>query len=322
MTDTATIPSPDHEALRVRVPSESGASAAGLAEQLDIPLLDDYLQTLLLPQVDSMLQYFPWKQQLPAALKLALLQLVTLWMSQGQTPATRALNLELVPSPSNSNSNSNSNASPRPSKRQPMGSWVNQHRLVVYSILSIGLPRLYQYAQEKWRQQQQQRQQHPGSIPEDDDETSIRRRARERRVQTVDTMFRVIDTAVPMMRLSLLLACWSWYSKSRTNTNTNTTLQALTPNLAMWLVGWQHQYQYQYQYQYQSTLTSANQNNNSNGGNGGGTSRQPLHVQHAHRRWLQEESMRLVPMVITPLWNTCQESRAYVQAWCRYVTLR
>ena len=272
MTDTtatapATNPSPDHEAPQ----AEAGASAA-MAEMLDIPMLDEYLHTLLLPQVDGMLQYLPWKA--PAAIKIALLQFATLWISQGQTPATRALKLELaLSSPS---------SAPRPKKRQPMVSLVHQ-RLIVYGILSIGLPRLYQYIRDKWMQQRQR----PESIPED--ETSIQRLARERRVQTVETMFRMVDTVVPMIRLSLLLSCWSLYSRKKTT---------LTPNLAMWLVGWQYTY----------TRSSPN--------HGG---RQPLHVLHAHRRWLQEEGMRLVPMLITPLWNTCQESRDYLQAWCRYV---
>jgi hypothetical protein len=268
MTDTtaaapAANPSPDHQA------PQSGA--APLAEQLDVPMLDEYLQTLLLPQVDGMLQFLPWKA--PAAIKLALLQFATLWISQGQTPATRALKLEF----------SSPSSAPSPKKRQPMVSLVHQ-RLIVYSILSIGLPRLYQYTQDKWRQQRQR----PESIPED--ETSIQRLARERRLQTVEIMFRMVDTAVPILRLSLLLSCWSLYSRKKS---------ILAPNLAMWLVGWQYT---------QTRFSSQN--------HGG---RQPLHVQHAHRRWLQEEGMRLVPMLMTPLWNACQESRNYLQAWCRYV---
>jgi hypothetical protein len=303
MTDTAApapAPNLDHEAPQ----SQSGGASAPLAEQLDIPMLDEYLQTLLLPQVDGMLQYLPWKARIPATIKLALLQFATLWISQGQTPATRALKLQLK---LGSSPSSAPGVGPhtRPNKRQPMVSLVHQ-KIIVYAILSIGLPRLYQYTKDfvRMQQQQQQRPESTTLIPEDDiidyETSMIQRLARERRRSTLETMFRVVDTAIPMIRLSLLLSCWSLYSRKK--------MTPMVPNLVMWLVGWQ--------YTTNTTNTSSSQIIH---GGIDTSSRQLLHVQHAHRRWLQEEGMRLVPMLITPLWNTCQESRDYLRACSRYV---
>ena len=77
------------------------ASSPPLAYQLDAPVLDEYLHSLLLTQFLSSLDPLhnnnshETKRRLRTLLS-ALLPVATLWMTQAQTPATKAVGLKTI----------------------------------------------------------------------------------------------------------------------------------------------------------------------------------------------------------------------------------
>lgn len=181
-------------------------------QQLDAETLDDYLSSLL--HVDVLFQYFrlPVSNELSHLLRKAILPILTLFLSQGKTPASQLLGLKIV------SKGKRTTAFPIP--------------MATYAFFSFALPQIYQYTKRKWLQQQQQRQQM--QMQQEDTCTLNPQQllAQERRQLVVKHFFRTMDAAVPLVRLGLLLHCWWSFGKKQSSVS--------PASIGLWLAGLQY----------------------------------------------------------------------------------
>ena len=231
---------------------QSKLSTPTLPYQLDALILDQYLISLLVPRCQSMLRHaFRWIASLPipsswsststalpsTSTIQSILSFITLFYTNGQTPAVKQLGLQLVTNPHEEIANHHRAATQTvPSK------FSFRHRLMVYSFLSIVVPWLYDKIRQRWllriqqyhrqhTQQQDQRRRLEEVIHEDEEEEDdqeqqrqeIRRIANQRQVYIMENFIQVVDTLIPTSKLLVLLL--SWLSYSTTNNNDTQTTQ-------------------------------------------------------------------------------------------------
>ena len=240
-------------------------------KQLDAVLLDEYLSSLLNAKV--LFRYFPLAEAdgVSNVLQESLIPILTLFFSRGKTPACQALGLQITSK-----------------ERQHRQTFLL--RLAVYAFLSFVLPQLYQYTKGKWMEQHQQ-QRHENSTPA----KSLHPLAQERRQRVVKIFFRTMDAATPILRLGLLIRCWSGKQQSPST------------SIGLWLAG----------------LHYASTDGNSMLVPAPATTERSdrlyvsrdLHVLYGHRRWLHDEVMRLVPTTFSPLLHSSRETRDLVRSW-------
>jgi hypothetical protein len=245
------------------------------ATLLDVQQLDDYLLRLVLAKLQQVVS--DSTTDTDASSKLSwlwpVLQLVTLWVTQGQTPAVRLLGLRVdvsgesgdnLASPTkNTHTNANANTNTR------IG-------LLRYSVLGILVPFLYQKLKD-WKtsveeQEQQPQQESPdvSHAPPTHQQQQVARQqlARQRRLQVARLFIRAVDTMLPGVKLVLLLSCWTG-----SGTGTGVGRQHVPPNnIAARLCQWK----------YHTAVAQSQPQPQQN----------RLHVDFAHRRWLYESLLQ------------------------------
>jgi hypothetical protein len=302
---------PQHEQLQVQAQVQGRPQLV-----LDAAPLDEYLHSLL--PFGHLVRYFPkevreyYASAVPAIL-VPLARMISLHVSQGKTPACQALGLEMILLPSMKQEQASSLSLSLSSRRRLV-------RWMIYALLAFGLPHLYKRAKSKWRlyqQQQQQEQSRLGvgvgvGVAEEDFNVNVTPRqqlASDRRGHLVDRFVQLIDTTLPLVRLALLLRCWTGH--------------ATAPSVALWLTG--------------LSYTKANSPATIAAAAAAGSTTttttttiasdddddaSSLHTLYAHRRWVHTEGMRLMPLVVTPLLHSARESRQWLSTYwssSRYV---
>jgi hypothetical protein len=184
--------------------SQNPPAYSGYASKiLECEELDDYLASLLLPQVLNTIKYFPLR--LPASDIKRYLSFLTLCISvktSENTPACKALGLKL--------------AIPKKSVYSSVA---------IYALLKLILPSLRAQFQ---RQTHRSRTANPTN-PEENS-TSTEQLARQRRQKLLGVCLKTLDGTIPLLRLLLILKCWAKVN----------TVSAI-PNLEKWLSGIQYQ---------------------------------------------------------------------------------
>ena len=330
-------------------------SGSNYGKLLDLPDLDEYLLSLLVPDLSELgreAQTFLAKLKTndgnlwssnatseeqqqrrernsndsgnPSFWK-DLLAVATIYASRGQTPGARALGVELV------ERNQTTDHQQRITNHRSTWSlgWlmgilgINNyknndsflHRLLIYGILRVMLPRIY----ERWKAKALKyvEQSEKASLEEETTATeqiSLRLQSKEedskvpeayhqiknnhkqkllgkqRRRLVVQTIFRWIDVLVPSMRLALVLSCWK----------RNKSAGKHGGNLALWWSGLAYQSKQQKPTNVSNGQASSNNNSNPT------SIVLPLFVLYAHRRWFHREVVEL-------LWNRLGRSLLVVQ---------
>ena len=258
-------------------------------QALDAPLLDDYLSKLLLPKLSAVLSNSTQDSKIISnEFQLALLQMVAILWTRGHTPSLQTLQMKLTDL--------------NEGRRQPYTTTNSFNRILWYAVLSVALPTLYDSAKQRWtayvaqetlRERFEAAASATTSTRPTQTQTQRQLLMQQRRRLAISTLFRVVDTIVPMLRLGCLLSVW------RRRPLNNNNHQHLAPTLAMKLLG----------LHYAATSTTSASTN----------SVPLLQVYYAHRRWLHDEVTRLLPLVLVPLQCAWSESTDYVQSWFRYV---
>lgn len=164
-------------------PSDEAATAAGL----DVAETDDFLYSLFLPRFAAMYKHFDG--EIPHFWIQALIQGATIWLSCGQTPATRALGLKTVEVESTTSSQRTTTP-----QRSSIFKWI---------VLSVALPTLYKQLR-LWYESSI-------SLATDEDESDydpVVRAAKARRQQLARYVLDTVDRILPVLRLYTLLTWW------------------------------------------------------------------------------------------------------------------
>lgn len=193
-----------------------------------------------------------------------LTQCVVLWTTRGQSPATRVLGLSRQPT-----------AARRSNRRM-------YFRLILYTVVSILLPTLYEelkawyYQQRLIRQQQRRQQQHqqPEEIANEpyshnnynNSDSVLQQVAAARQYHTAHWLVETVLRSTPVLQLLVLWSAWTGITQ--------------TAEIAMLWTGWT----YHRPTTQKSTLTSSPTT----------TGHPLLHVDYAQRRWTWQEMMRCV----------------------------
>jgi hypothetical protein len=237
-------------------------TATATATLLDVQQLDDYLLRLVLAKLQQVVHLYHGSGESTnntadasiasskASWLWPALQLVTLWVTQGQTPAVRLLGLR-VDVDAASDGASSSTSSPARNANTRIG-------LLRYSVLGILVPYLYQKLKD-WKtsvEVQEREQQEDGSHPT----LTQHQLSRQRRFQVARMLIKAVDTMLPGVKLALLFTCWS---------STGTGEHVPPNNIAARLCQWKY-----HTAQSQTGQQSHQQSR--------------LHVDFAHRRWLYD----------------------------------
>jgi hypothetical protein len=244
------------------------------AAVLDVFSVDAHLlEAFVVPRIASLFRlilrndYEQWARHLPTV-TLPLLRVATLLRSSGQTPAVRALGLEVT--------EAQSQWSLYHPRVQRASSWSAterfQRRLLIFAIIQFVAPALYA-AWKEWvvarRRKLEQLLALDGFIVTNDRRPSHQERqlrlALRRQCQMADVVVNTIGRITPMLRLVALLSCWSGLSN--------------TPDIAMILTG----------------LTFAAKSK--------ATHEAMLHVTYAHNRWLGETTLQTIKLVLLSGWS-------------------
>jgi hypothetical protein len=184
--------------------SQNPPADSGYASKiLECDELDDYLSSLLLPQVLHAIKYFPLR--LPASDIKTFLSFLTLCISvkrSENTPACKALGLKL--------------AIPKKSVYSSVA---------IYALLKLILPSF-----RAQFQQQIHRNRTANSTNPEENSTSAIQLARQRRQKLIGVCLKTLDGTIPLLRLLLILKCWAKVN----------TVSAI-PNLEKWLSGLEYQ---------------------------------------------------------------------------------
>lgn len=263
---------------------------------LDIAPLDHFLLSLLLPSIMDLVPHMTGAIEdlvrllggrMPelaveiqrssvsvpsSAWLMAILQCVTILATQGQTPAVQLLGMKWEPIPSKI---SNGNLEPHYAN----SSW--RWRLGCYAILSSIVPVAYEQLDTWWKQRQEQRRlqsartslSHP-TMPFNHAHGSSEFAwdlAAERQERVLRLLFQTVNSILPMVRLAILLQCWSGKSSS--------------PSLAMLVT--------------QTRYTPVRSNRITTSSEPSSSMKPPLlHVDYAHRRWLYEELVQTLRILL------------------------
>lgn len=179
------------------------AGSGFVSKVLDCEELDDYLSSLLLPQVLHAVKYLPFR--LPASNVKSFLSFLTLYISvkrNESSPACKALGLKMH--------------NPRKSV---------YFSLTIYAFIKLVLPSL----KDKIRRQIHQ---NGATYPIDAEGSgaTAEQLARQRQQKILRLWLHTLDRGIPLVRLLLLLKCWAKLSTA-----------AASPNMEKWLSGFQYQ---------------------------------------------------------------------------------
>lgn len=248
------------------------------ATLLDVQQLDDYLLRLVLSKLQQLVHTYYGSSgestnntsDSAAAAAAAssktsswlwpALQLITLWLTQGQTPAVRLLGLRVDVNTATEAEAGGGTTSPTQNAKENTNA-STRVGLLRYSVLGILVPYLYQKLKD-WKtsvevqeqQQDQQPQESPAPPTHQDQQQEREQVAKQRRLQLARLLIRVVDTILPGVKLFVLLTTWS-----------STGEQVVPPNnIAARLCQWK----------YHTAQSQQPQNR--------------LHVDFAHRRWLYD----------------------------------
>jgi len=287
-----------------------------LGTQLDVDVVDNYLHSLLLTKflqsLDPLLhtlssndisQYHQMNRTLRMVLS-SILTAGTLWMTQLQTPATKALGLQTMMLDSTS------------------GVGATKWKYICCaSLLPLGYHLLQQLVLELQRQNQQA-ENDESLLTQASTSSSLRQRqlqqmrriARERQYQTARYILEAIRQGLPVLKVGLLL---SLLLKPNAQTLQGSVIQPSTPRLSMILSG----------LAFVSSIPTATTSNNSSTSSESTASTAPatvsrpgFYVLYAHRRWLYEETLKTFRQVFGPLMSSLQDWRQIFLDW--YVVFR
>jgi hypothetical protein len=296
-----------------RQPVQLQPPLALTATLLDVHQLDDYLLRLVLTKLQQVVHIYGSSDSTTdvsaASFKSKsswlwpVLQLVTLWVTQGQTPAVRLLGLRVDTAQS-------AYAGDTPT-RDDVTSSVTRNTstrigLLRYSVLGILIPYLYQKLKDwktsvEMQQQHQQQQQQPqeisdgimgGAGPTTQHQQERQKIARQRRLQVAHLLVRAVDTLLPGVKLVVLLACWSCTG----GVGVGESDVCQPNNIAARLCQWKY---HAAESQSQSTSTSQPPQHQ----------QKRLHVDFAHRRWLYESLLHASRIwwaglfLLAPVWQ-------------------
>jgi hypothetical protein len=281
--------------MTITAMSSNEPTTAPLGYQMDVAILDEYLHSLLWTQfvtsLDPLLQADNDNEttnDLPRILRMLLASLLpaaTIWITQTQTPATKALGLRTVMTSTNSN--------PR----------TTLHK---YIVLTAILPLLYHALQRLlWKLQQELvRLDHDTRLTDQEEEIAYTqtKTAKQRQFAIAKAIVQLVELGLPLGKLGLLLSLL-WKPTSSTSTITGLPTPQ-SPRLAMVLAGLGF-----------LRVHPPDSNHHSQAHNSSIASPPRLYVLYAHRRWLYEESLQTLKMVFAPLLNSFQEARQFVESW-------
>lgn len=263
------------------------SSAPSEAVVLDVPFLDEYFLDWVVNRIRRIIQRLQHDGAVSSTDVLfkflrPLAQCAVLLTTRAQTPATRLLGLQRVPTQKNLSTAASASTTTRRDY---------YFRLVAYTLFSTILPVLYTELKEWHNQRLRQRlatvqhetPQSVGGPGENQDHCftdTIEQVASERQFQCADTLIQVVRRIWPLLRLTALLGVWTGVSR--------------TSEIAMILTGWTYQKQ---QWQQQEPR---------------------LHVDYAQRRWIWEELLRSLRvwgqgLAIMSVWQND------VQRWKEYL---
>ena len=249
-----------------------------LAYQLDVAVLDNYLNSLLLTKFLSSLDPLLRQDEhnVRRTLRMvasSLLPAMALWFTQAQTPATKALGLRTIMTSSGSST---------------------QTALWKHIGLAALLPLLLHILQGLVMKLQEQQRQEDDEIIDNEQDTEMRvqqRLARERQLTILTVIAKAIKLGVPLCKLGLLLAML-WKPKG----------QNYSPRLSMVLAGL-------------GFIASSSVHDSSAIADSMTQSSPPsIYVLYAHRRWMYEETMQTFKIVFAPLLASLQEGRQLVES--------
>jgi Zinc finger, C3HC4 type (RING finger) len=246
------------------------------AAVLDVFSVDAHLlEAFLVPKIASLLRlilrsdYEQWARLLQTV-TLPVLRVATLLSSDGQTPAVRALGLELAESQSQW-----SLYHPRVQRASSWSATASlRRRLLTFAVIQVVAPALYG-AWKEWlvarRRELEKLLAVDGFKVTDKDrqpshqERQQLRLALERQCQLAEVVIGTISRITPMLQLAAMLSCWSGLSN--------------TPDLAMILTG----------------LTFRSKSK--------ATNEAMLHATYAHNRWLGETTLQTIKLLLLSGWS-------------------
>uniref|UniRef100_A0A7S2U949 RING-type domain-containing protein n=1 Tax=Attheya septentrionalis TaxID=420275 RepID=A0A7S2U949_9STRA len=250
-------------------------SAAFKSVQLDVPLVDDYLVSLLLPRLVSSLRHVSSNAGLEKIGLSALLRAATLWyallQSPGQqTPAMKAMGVHLT------------------SSSTSLGNNESQSRTMAVATLvgvSVVLPALYQWITISCRQEEDQTDRHTHTATTTSTHESMEAMGRRRRHALVRHVQYLVERMVPLVRLAQYVTFFMYSPK--TATAATATALAVAPQVALQLANLRF-------------VSSSS------------VQRIPssiIHYSYAHRRLLYDELHRLVSYlsllhIVPPFFNS------------------
>ncbi len=233
--------------------------------QWDVPLVDEYLYSLLVPTLQRVLCTATGKSTAPLSPRflVALLSACTLYVTRGRTPAVQALRwrvVEIQPSLQQSQQ------SPSSSSRRPtIPSTPSKQSILLYILCSVVLPTLYQQLKD-WYHEHLVHDAHPSPDSTNNHSSSLQELARQRQRQLFHFLLTWSHKVIALAQLLVWLSTFHH-----------------PPLLAMSLVG------FQYAPAPPSSSMSSTQQEDEE--------RFAFHVAYGHRRWLYEELLRFGTLV-------------------------
>lgn len=289
------------------------STKAPLGAQWDVTELDDYFHSLLLTKflssLDPLLEIwnghdYHRKQNALRTLRIVLsatLAAATIWTTQAQTPATKAVGLRTVVRQNNSGGRN----------YMPNSKWTKWNYIFWVAVT----PLLYKLLQ-RWKVHLEQQLQgteeddnDENDEEEDDEEAERIRIAQLRQYQLVRGIVELVDKALPVLKLGLLLTMVvkpkSYWGMS-------------PPRLAMALTGLQMVGNTGSHLSNAPTSSTnpASVTTTSNANPNDIVPHVPprLYVLYAHRRWLYEESIQTIKIMFAPLASSFHEWRQLVHS--------
>lgn len=229
------------------------------SKALECGELDDYLSALLLPQFLHTFKYIPFN--IPKSDIKKVLSFVTFALSAKSvesTPACKALGLNI----------STTRGSPATS-------------LLVYTILKLFMPRIRRFIEEKCDEYKTS-----STVTAGEQRSFTEALAQDRKYKALRTCLKAFDSTVPMLRLLLVLKCWTRIRN----------YSAVIPDLEKWLSG------FRYEAVISPTVPLIPKG-------------ESIHVLFAHRRWVQRWLQACVPILAMPLLRSASESRELLLSW-------
>lgn len=256
--------------------SNAGPSATlspATAALLDVFSVDNHLlQVFVVPKVVALFRLFVHDSdgsalsRLLQTAALPLMQILTFLCTRGQTPAVKLLDLQLTMAPSSSSFS----PSPLDANKNEQANEVPLCRLLVYAMVRFVTPVLLAALKSHTKRQNYQEKANAGTSVDvncDYGQEALMEQkkltlAYQRQYTVARVVIRIMDRLVPVAQLSAMLSCWCGA------TNTSDMLMI---------------------------LTGLSYRNNNSGLN---PHEPKLHVTYAHNRWLGEQTVETVKMIL------------------------